>query len=183
MDEEPPVTWKDFGPKEQEQAAGIVRLRTHVRQDQADDAVSAAAARLIERRETARNPQALLVKTAVNFVFSAQRRQRPLTEQELRQSEYGTNATLESFVAEEPITDEEDNDSQARRTQRLDAALAHVSAADRELLTGVYLDGRKPDAIDKEIGANPGTTKHRLDRARKRMRRVLGITSGPKRGR
>lgn len=78
--------------------------------------------------------------------------------------------TLE-IASDAPLPDEQLVTQQ--RQQRLQAALARLSAADRSLLSSSYIDDLDLAAIARIEGCSIGAAKVRLHRARQRLRQIL----------
>ena len=64
-------------------------------------------------------------------------------------------------------------------TLRLQAALARLPEADRVLVHLYYFEGRKLADIEPILGATREALKMRLDRARRRLRKLLGTPDEP----
>lgn len=170
-----PVSWDDFDLQSQRRIIASVRKSTGATQEQAEDAVADAAAKLVSSGVTAENPKALLTTSARNALLSARRRQdrfEPLSE--------GSHASARATpdAGEEDDNTNGDSDLELRelqdvRKQRVGDALRKLSEADRKVLEDQYFEGQSPASVDAAQGARHGTTKHKVHRARRRLRAAL----------
>jgi len=88
-----------------------------------------------------------------------------------RPVEMSINAETLEIASDAPLPDEQS--IRLQRQQKLHAALACLSPADRSLLSSSYIDELDMAAIARIEGCSVGAAKVRLHRARQRLRQIL----------
>jgi RNA polymerase sigma factor (sigma-70 family) len=171
------VDWLAMPLVDIEGAAERVSARARVSRDDAHDVVVDALMRLAKRETQARRPIALLVKTAMNLLYSQWKKPRlPLADTaERRRHEEGVSfleqlpARSEGEPGDELLRDEE----MQWRTRLIRESCSRLRRRDRAVIEEHYY-GQKPlPEIDRLRGDQEGTAKSRLRRARERLRSKL----------
>lgn len=173
-----PLSWKDIDEKTQANVIRVLMHEMHIPEDEARGALHAAAANLISRQTVPRNPQALLIKAAINLVKSEKMRQsryRQLAIVSGNGNEEEEGQEESTYDPEDPndVNEVEETEATHRTAQEVREALDHMPERERELLKGVYFEGEAPQVIDQQRGNRTGTAKLQIHRAKKRLRRIL----------
>src|SRR5215213_10240713 len=147
--------------------ARIVLGDTADAEDACQDAFAAVLARL-DRCRPAHNFRPWLLRSVRNRAISLLRRRRIRRTLVLGSAPGETDAPAPS--SHDPLRAAERADLRGR----LGAALARLSAAERETLLLHHVEGWKHDEIAAHLGVRPGTSRSYLFDARQKLRAALG---------
>jgi RNA polymerase sigma factor (sigma-70 family) len=171
------VQWLAMPLVDIEGATERVSARARVSRDDAHDVVVDALMRLAKSKTQAYRPIALLVKTAMNLLYSQWKKPRlPLADtDERRRHEEGV-----SFLEQLPARSEgepgdkllREEEMQWRRRLILESC-SSLRSRDRAVIEGHYYGQTPLHEIDRLRGEQEGTAKSRLRRARERLRSKL----------
>lgn len=182
-----PITWDDITPEIHADTTRALVFEQRATDEQARDAVTSAAIKLISRRAIPRSVEGLLLITARHELLDARRRReryRRMVDDQYLGSD--PQASIESIAvapeSADPVTQIAESESEVHSLGALHRALKRISPGMREILTTHYLEETPLTAMEASGMLAPGTAKHRVANARKSLRRAL-LGPGSKAGR
>jgi DNA-directed RNA polymerase specialized sigma24 family protein len=169
------LEWTDFSEDVCGRAASVVSRATRSSRAEALEYVSEGMVRLMLYRPVVRSPEALLIKTAINLCKSARARARLIpgpdsSDGHPRERPNSWEASRESVSEDPSIPDVVQERDDIARVIR---AVGCLSFRDQELVHKFYFQDNKLTDLDAAEGSRVGTHRDRLERVRRRLRRVL----------